>query len=321
MTDTELALTSEPEKDPNVDDGGKNRSNAVGRIAVALVIAWTALVAIPGAVPWTATDDTARALALGIGIASIIALVGLALAWLRTDQLGVEGATFGTAGSLAALGLAGLEVINLMLLPDDATYRRAATGIGLLVVIVITLATVAAIRTNFFAGFRLSNISLVGSVIALVIVAVYLVMIQSMFAAAGPDTQDAEWTRLNALLATVQTLAFTAVGALLGTAVQSQVTSSVREELGKADTARESLEQDVQENSAIVHEQATMAAGVMDGIVLDALQQDPGRFQTETARRRWLRSNLPDTTERLTGVAESMEKAVARSRRIRTGHD
>ena len=69
--------------EPAKTGGGRlekqRRVTVVGRIAIALVVAWTALVAIPGALPWVATDDSTRAIAFGIVIASVVALVGLVL--------------------------------------------------------------------------------------------------------------------------------------------------------------------------------------------------------------------------------------------------
>jgi hypothetical protein len=297
----------------------KRRTAAVGRIAVALVVAWTALVAIPGAVPWAAADDSARAIAFGVAIASIVAVVGLALAWLRTDQLGVEGATFGTAASLAALGLAALEVVNLMILPQDAPYRLMATGIGLLVLIAVALATVAAVRTSFFDGFRLSSITLVGSVIGVVVVVAYLVMIQTMVNAAD-GAADAEWTRLTTLLAGLQTLAFAGLGALLGTAVQDQVTSSVKGELARADAALGLFETEATDILQEIRRRAAQSESDSEAVIMDALRQDPNRFRTEAALRRWVRSkDTDDAVDTLGSLADSLDQVIASARRIRAG--
>ena len=315
---------SEPavdEVDPVVvsPEDTKRRTTAVGRIAVALVVAWTALVAIPGAVPWAATDDSARAIAFGVAIASIVAVVGLALAWLRTDQLGVEGATFGTAASLAALGLAALEVVNLMILPQDAPYRLMATGIGLLVLIAVALATVAAVRTSFFDGRKLSSITLIGSVIGIVVVVAYLVMIQTMVNAAG-GAEDAEWTRLTTLLTGLQTLAFAGLGALLGTAVQGQVTSRVKDELGRADAALGLFETEATDVLQEIRRRAAQSEADTEGVIMDALRQDPSRFRTEAALRRWIRSkDVEGSADSLGGLADSLDQVIASARRIRAG--
>lgn len=303
--------------EPSAEDT-KRRTAAVGRIAVALVVAWTALVAIPGAVPWVATDDSARAIALGIAIASVVALAGLALAWLRTDQLGVEGATFGTAAAFAALGLAGLEVINLMIVPEDAPYRLMATGIGLLVLIAAALVAVAAVRTSFFSGFRFSSISLIGTAIGVVIVVAYLVMIQTMVTEAG-GAEDAEWTRLTTLLTGLQTLAFAGLGALLGTAVQNQVTSSVKNELGKADEALGLFQTEATDIVQEIRSRVAEGSSETEAVLLDALRQDPARFRNEAALRRWIRSNRPESTDVLAGLAESLDQVAASARHIRNG--
>ena len=105
----------------------QDRLTAVGKIAIALLVAWSALVAVPGALPWETTDDSVRAIAFAIVIASVVALVGAVLAWIATDELAESGATVGMAAGLAALGLAALEVVNVMVLPQDAPYRLLAT--------------------------------------------------------------------------------------------------------------------------------------------------------------------------------------------------
>jgi len=97
----------------------QERSAGVSRITVALIATWTALVAIPGALPWASNDDAARALAAGVAISSIIAVVGLAVAFVRADSLGDDGARFGTAAACIAVVLAGLEVVE-----PDASPRR-----------------------------------------------------------------------------------------------------------------------------------------------------------------------------------------------------
>jgi hypothetical protein len=315
---------SEPavdEADPVVvsPEDTKRRTAAVGRIAVALVVAWTALVAIPGAVPWAATDDSARAIAFGVAIASIVALVGLALAWLRTDQLGVEGATFGTAAAMAALGLAALEVVNLMILPQDAPYRLMATGIGLLVLIAVALATVGALRTGFLEGFRLSSVTLVGTAIGIVVVVAYLVMLQTMVNQAG-GAEDGEWTRLTTLLAGIQTLAFAGLGALLGTAVQGQVTSSVKGELSRADAALGLFEAEATDVLQEIRRRAAQSDVATDAIIMDALRQDPGRFRTEAALRRWIHGKETDGAgDSIADLADSLDQVIASARRIRAG--
>jgi hypothetical protein len=313
-------MTAEEEADalPLSPEESKRRTVAVGRIAIALVVAWTALVAIPGALPWAATDDSARAIALGVGIASIVALAGLVLAWLRADQLGLEGATIGTAAALAALGLAALEVLNLMILPADAPYRLMATGVGLLVLIAVALVTAAAVRTSLFDGFRLSSAAVVGAIIGIVVIGAYLLMVQTMVTQAG-GADDAEWTRLMTLLTGLQTLAFAGLGALLGTAVQRQVTGSVKDELSKADAALALFTTEATDVAQELRRRAARDESETEGIILEALRQDPGRFRTDAAMRRWIRSKGADADGSLGGLAESLDQVVTSARRVRAG--
>lgn len=292
-------------------------TRAVGKIAVALVVTWTTLVAVPGAMPWVATDDATRTIAFGIVIASLVALIGLVLAWLRVDELGDAGATLGTAASLAALGLAALEVVNVMVLPQDAPYRLMANGIGLLVLIAVALAAVAAIRTSLFDGVRLSWLSFIGAAIGIVIVVVYLLMVQAMVVGAAA-AEDAEWARLTTLLAGMQTLVFAGLGALLGTVLQAQVTSSTRNELRRADEALRLVDSEARE---IVEELRHQAArgGDTEAVLLEALRQDPSRIKTEAAQRRWIRANRPASMDALAGLADSLDQVVVSARRIRAG--
>lgn len=301
-----------------LDEETRRRATSVGRIAVALVVAWTALVAVPGALPWVATDDAARAIALGIVIASVVAIGGLALAWIRNDQIGVEGATFGTAAALAALGLAALAVVNLMILPLDAPYRLTAIGIGLLVLIALGLAAVATVRLSLFEGLRLSPMSLVGAGIGVVVVIAYLLMLQTMVASA-PGADDAEWTRLTTLLMGIQTLAFAGLGAFIGIAVQGQVTSSVRKDLDNADAALALFEAEATDVVQEIRSRLADGGSETEAAIIDALRQDPARFKTEASLRRWIRTNRPEATDALVDLADSLDQVVASARRIRAG--
>lgn len=313
-----VAAEDEADAVPIGPEEVRRRIEAVSRIAIALVVAWTALVAIPGALPWVAADDSARAIALGVAIASVVALGGLALAWFRTDHLGVEGATIGTAAALAALGLAALEVVNLMILPQDAPYRLMATGIGLLVLIAIALATVAATRTSWLDGVRLTSTTVIGTVIGVVVIGAYLLMVQTMVTQAA-GAEDAEWTRLMTLLTGLQTLAFAGLGALLGTAVQRQVTATVRNDLEHADAALALVATEAADVSQELRRRAVRQESELEVLLIEALRQDPGRFRTDAAMRRWIRSKGADADGSLVGLAESLDQAIASARRVRAG--
>lgn len=294
---------------------GHRQSAAVAKIAIALVVAWTALVAIPGALPWVATDNSTSAIAFGIVIASLVALVGLVLAWMGDDELADTGATIGMAAAFAALGLAALEVVNVMVLPADASYRLLATGIGLLVLIAVALSAVAAVRASFSDRFRFSPLALIGLAVGIVIVVAYLLMLQTMVAGA-PDADDAEWSRLTTLLASMQTLVFAGLGALLGAVLQGQVTNTARADLRRSDEALRLLETETTDIVREIRSRIADSEREAEAVLLDALRQDPSRFRTEAAMHRWIGSNRPESSVGLADLAESLDQVVASAQRI-----
>jgi hypothetical protein len=299
-------------------EGRQHRLTAIGRIAIALVVAWTALVATPGALPWVATDDSVLAISLGIVIASVVALVGLFLAWLATDELAESGATVGMAAALAALGLAALQVVNVMVLPEDATYRLLVTGIGLLVLIAVALAAVAAVRSPVTDRLRLSPLAIIGLAVGVIVVVAYLLMVQTMVAGAA-NADDAEWARLTTLLAGMQTLVFAGLGALLGALLQGQVTATARSDLRKADDALRLLETETTDIVREIRTRIAQGESETEAVLLDALRQDPAKFRTDAALRRWIGSNRPDSSVGLADLADSLDQVVASARRIHAG--
>lgn len=319
--DSPAAQADEPRLAASVardDESGASRATAVGRIAVALVVAWTAMVAVPGALPWATADDAARAIALGMVVASVIAIAGLELAWLRPDQLGLQGATVGTASALAALGLSALAVVNVLIVPPDTSYRSLVTGVGLLVLIAAGLAAVGSVPTRFLSGIRISSLTAVGTIIGIVVVVAYLLMLQTMVSQA-PGADDTEWTRLTTLLSGLQTIAFAGLGALLGTAVQGQVTNSVRNDLGRADEALNLIATEARDIADEVRSRGARLERETEAILLDALRQDPARFRTDASLRRWIEVNRAETPDSLAALSDSLDQVIASARTLRAG--
>ena len=296
----------------------KRRMTVVARIAIALVVAWTALVAIPGALPWAATDESARAIAFGIVVASVVALVGLILAWVGNDELADQGASVGMAASLVALGLAALEVVNVLLLPEGSANRLLATGIGLLVLIAVALAAVAAVRATFSDRFRLTPLAIIGLAVGIIVAVAYLLMLQTMVAGAS-NADDTEWARLTTLLAGMQTLVFAALGALLGAVLQGQVTSTARSDLRRADDALRLLETETTDIVREIRTRIEQGESETEAVLLQALRQDPARFRTDAALRRWIGSNRAESSVGLADLADSLDQVVASARRIHAG--
>jgi hypothetical protein len=226
-----------------------DRAQNAARIAVALIASWVALVAIPGAIPWQATDDAARALAAGVLVSSVVALLALIVALVlgarRRSEASAQVERVGVSVALIAVMLTALEVGDLVLVPAlapaDDKFRQAVTGVGLLVLLLVAAVGVLAARSGFFDGFKFSALTLTGTLMGVALVAVYLSLVQTLIGKTGKEVLDAEWIRLTTLLNGLQTLAFAAAGALLGTAVQGQVTKKVSDDLGNADKAHAKL--------------------------------------------------------------------------------
>jgi hypothetical protein len=83
------------------------------------------------------------------------------------------------------------------------------------------------------SGLRFSTLTVLGSIVALALVAVYLVFM--LFLRADAVTaDDQEWARLVGIQSTLEALAFAAAGALLGSVVQRH---AVEDELAGRDAA------------------------------------------------------------------------------------
>jgi hypothetical protein len=334
MADSEEILTyvsdERPADEPAEADGEPSEpapteartapAHATRNIAVGLIASWAVLVAIPGAMPWTATDNAARAIAIAVVVATIVALIGLALAFVADGPLAKDGASFGTAAAAIAMALVALQVVNVLLIPADAAYRQAVVAIGLLILLAVALVSATGARAPSFEGFKFSSLTLVGSLIGVALVAVYLFAIQFAFGSTGPDTADAEWIRMTSLLTGLQTLAFAAAGALLGTAIQAQVTSGVKNELGNADSALDELRgtlQEMQKQAEAGQLMEVTRPDVVTELVEAALLVEPAAYARPQTRRRYLQNEVvPEVTD-ADEIARELRASLDRADRIR----
>ena len=295
-------------------------AHATRRIAVGLIASWAVLVATPGALPWTAEDNAARAIAIAVVVATVVALIGLALAFFADDSLAEDGASFGTAAAAIAMALVALQVVNVLLIPDDAAYRSAVVAIGLLILLAVALVSATGARISSFEGFKFSSLTLIGTLIGVVLVAVYLFAIQFVFGSTGPETGDPQWIRMTSLLTGLQTLAFAAAGALLGTAIQSQVTSSVRNDLGNADNALDELRgtlEELQRKAEAGQLMEVTRPDVVTELVEAALLVEPAAYARPQTRRRYLQNEVvPEVTE-ADEIARELRASLDRADRIR----
>ena len=213
--------TPEPSGGPDIN---LETVSPVARILIAVIATWVAMVAIPGALPWSGGGDAERAIAIGAAITAIIALICAAATWLDPGQTGREAGWIGLWAALFGLGLAALQVVNILLIPEGAV-QGAALGAGLLVLLLF--AFLLSWRRRAVLGGdgegKISNLPLLGSVVALVLIGGFLVLTGELFGRVSGSSAE-EWIRYNDLRASIEALAFAAAGALLGTVVQRQAT-------------------------------------------------------------------------------------------------
>jgi hypothetical protein len=263
------------------------------------VIAWTRWLPSPDALPWIRgrqhdtrdfpgnrhRDRSSRS---------------SACCWpgLPDDELAIRAPRSAWRRRSAALGLAALEVVNVMVLPADAPYRLLGDR---------HRPAVAHRRLRWRGSprceprsadrFRLSPLGARWRALGIVIVVAYLLMLQTMVAGA-PDADDSEWARLTTLLAGMQTWCSPDSARCLGAVLQGQVTSTARSDLRKADEALRLVET---ETTDIVREMRTRIAESdreTEAVLVNALRQDPGRFRTEAALHRWIAANRPESAGR-----------------------
>ena len=321
--ETPADVAAEDNVDPSEPAPASARTapaHATRRIAIGLIASWAVLVATPGALPWTAADNAARAIAIAVVVATVVALIGLALAFLADESLAEDGASFGTAAAAIAMALVALQVVNVLLIPADAAYREAVVAIGLLILLAVALVSATGARISSFEGFKFSSLTLIGTLIGVVLVAVYLFAIQFVFGSTGPETGDPQWIRMTSLLTGLQTLAFAAAGALLGTAIQSQVTSSVRNDLGNADNALDELRgtlEEMQRKAEAGQLMEVTRPDVVTELVEAALLVEPGAYARPQTRRRYLQNEVvPEVTE-ADEIARELRASLDRADRIR----
>lgn len=94
--------------------------------------------------------------------------------------------------------------------------------------------------TSGASGEGTGRLTVLGSIVALVVVVGYAAMIVGLWIRSG--SSDAEWSRLIGLQAGLQAAAFAALGALIGVTIQGQAVGAAQEKAGKATEAAEQAE-------------------------------------------------------------------------------
>jgi hypothetical protein len=256
---------------PGGAEFGLDQVSPVARILIAVIATWVAMVSIPGALPWSGGNDADRAIAIGAAITSIIALICAAATWLDPGQTGREAGWIGLWAALFGLGLAALQVVNILLIPEGAV-QGAALGAGLLVL--LAFAFLLAWRRRAVLGGegegKISNLPLVGSVVGLALIGAFLVLTGELFGRVPGSTAE-EWIRYSDLRGSIEALAFAAAGALLGTVIQRSATDR---EARRAD-----------ENSEAAGANLALATTAFDMLQETRTALPAARMDTEAAAR------------------------------------
>jgi hypothetical protein len=194
--------------------------------------------------------------------------------------------------------------------------------VGLLVLLVVAMLAVSGSRAGLFEGLKFSSLSLAGTVAAVALVAVYLLVVQGLMGQSDvTDTPDPQWQRLMSLLSGLQSLAFAAAGALLGTTVQAQVTSNVKTDLAKADSAKSVLRNKIVDLKAAAQKgqlPVPTHGPRLQAIVEQAIADDPLEYQTANLRRARALHYLELVGAPQADLVSDLDRTLEQADRIRT---
>lgn len=188
--------------------------------------------------------STLGTLAIVAGAMALVATAAAVREWSWAPQwTGPNGALDDVAGPMAWLAVVFAAIVVLthfvpIVVPAWSEEQVFAVAVVAFVIISV-LGWGPGVSVAWPSGLRLSSLTVLGSLVALVLIGVYLVfMVQLRADAVSAD--DREWARLVEIRATLEALAFAAAGALLGTIVQRQAVSgelrTLEEEIDERDT-------------------------------------------------------------------------------------
>ena len=216
-----------------------------GRFSGAGVTAGAAVVAGVLLLTREQSVSTLGTLAIVVGALALVVTAAAVRPWPWARQwTGPNGALEGVAGPMAWLAVIFAAIVVLtkfvpVVVPAWTEEQVFAVAIVAFVVLSV-LGWGPGVSVAWPSGLRLSTLTVLGSLVALALVAVYLVFMLFLRADAV-SAGDREWARLVEIRATLEALAFAAAGALLGTIVQRQAVSgelrSLEDEVAARDTA------------------------------------------------------------------------------------
>ena len=146
------------------------------------------------------------------------------------------------------------------------------------------------------AGLRFSSLTVLGSLVALALIATYLVFIILMRADAA-SADDAAWSRMLELRGTLEALAFAGAGALLGTVVQRQAVAGEAkardEQIAELQAERDAMQGDLAAREIELDGLRSAAAAAARLLTIDApitsslteIEAVPARASAASVRR------------------------------------
>jgi hypothetical protein len=177
---------------------------------------------------------TLGAIAVGVGFVALLITAAAARTWDWARQWTGPGGHLeplaGPAAWLAVIFATVVVMTTYLPLIVSAWTSEQVFAASMVVFVLLTLLGwgpgVGVLRT-WPSSLRFSSLAMPGTAVALALVIGYLVFIVVMrFDAVGGAVDDAEWARLVEIRSTLEVLGFAAAGALLGSMLQRQATSS-----------------------------------------------------------------------------------------------
>lgn len=275
--------------DPREVRPGRRAFRAAGVTAGAAVVAGFLLLTREQSV------STLGSLAIAVGALALLATAAAAREWPWARQwTGPAGALEAVAGPMAWLAVIFAAVVVLtnfvpVVVPAWSEEQVFAVAIVAFVVLSV-IGWGPGVSVAWPSGLRLSTLTVLGSLLALVLIGVYLVFMLLLRADAG-SADDREWARLVEIRATLEALAFAAAGALLGTIVQRQAASGELRGMEEAIDERE---------AELIHTRAAVATRELE---IDSMRA------TVTAALRQLTPDAPDDLEQLDPDAPAVRLA------------
>jgi protein-S-isoprenylcysteine O-methyltransferase Ste14 len=226
----------EGEEDPVTEQVGRGAGLAIGIVVLALVIAPLNYTQLPDGVP----KDFPRTIAAAI-IAALIAIIVAVLAAFAGDTGRLK--NIGSAVTPIAILAFGLLIVGIVVerLVQDPNQKDAVEAIG---VIAVALLGFVFLFTSGAPQLSWSNLPIVASVAALLVVVAYAATIVWM-ATVATDATDKTWGRYLVLFAAVQGVGLAAVGALLGAQVKQGEVDTQKDLTKTAVAAGKTLQQKV----------------------------------------------------------------------------